>query len=1145
MDKQTARQLVEHTFQNAFNKERFVHFIKEFLNHFDEDSFVYRGNYIRDSYKPYIQSLERIGKYEDSEGNKLDILIVQLKKGSSLDRARTMQRNFIAWYLNGSRGGELKDAALVAFVSPDSTDWRFSLVTMEYKLTETPNGTVKAQAEYTPARRFSFLVGEHETSHTAQSRLVPIIEDDEHNPTLKRIEEAFNIEKATKEFFEKYRNLYFDVVESLDELLKKDSAIKEDFEAKGIIVADFAKKLLGQIVFLYFLQKKGWFGVKRHQKWGSGSKGFLRELFAKKHGDYQNFFNDILEPLFYEALRLERPEDYYSRFDCRIPFLNGGLFDPLNEYDWIKTDILLPNKLFANSSKTKEGDLGTGILDIFDRYNFTVNEDEPLEKEVAVDPEMLGKVFENLLEVKDRKSKGTYYTPREIVHYMCQESLINYLATGLDGKASKEELESLVRFGETVVEHESRIIQKGHETDTYSFKLPESIRDNAKLIDEKLGTIRICDPAVGSGAFPVGMMSEIIRARGALTPHIGESKERTPYNFKRHAIQESLYGVDIDPGAIEIAKLRLWLSLVVDEENRETVQPLPNLDFKIMQGNSLVELISYVSTGDQRRDAMVSHLKKLKDELFNITSPSAKKSKRQEIEDLIKQFSEYDRSRKIEFLEQKIKVIRSQGKLFEDRQSQKEDEKKVTELKSKVVEIKHIKIPGPENHFEWHINFSEVFQEKGGFDVVIANPPYIKEYVYKKAFDGLKKSPYYQGKMDIWTMFACVSIDLLKNEGILSFIAPNNWISNAGASILRDKILKDGELKSFIDFGNYKIFEHAGIQTMIFVFKKVKPRKEYLVKYLKVEDENLLSALSGEKQDICIKPDKLIGDNITFASEKYNFILEKIASKKNFELTKKEVAQGIVAAPDKYFIVKDLSKFTDKECKFIKPFYTSTTKYHFVKPSSFIFYFCDKNFKDKKISDYPNIQDHFEPFKQILSEAKIKYGSPDKPYFYLHREREERFFQKGPKIVSQSRTFLPRFLYTDEEYYGSRAMNYIKTDRINLKYLSGLLNSNLSYFWLKNRGKQLGDLLQIDTQPLLNIPLIKPNKIIQERIAELVTIAIKLYGNYYQIPMNSNESNNIKKEINKTEEKIDQEIYKLYDLDSKEIEIINHSINKK
>ncbi|GAI39138.1 unnamed protein product, partial [marine sediment metagenome] len=248
--------------------------------------------------------------------------------------------------------------------------------------------------------------------------------------------------------------------ETLDELISKDSKIRSDFKTKNINTVDFSKKLLGQIVFLYFLQKKGWFGVARDADWGTGPKNFLRELFDGKHGKYKNFYNDILEPLFYEALRNDRSydDDYYRLFNCKIPFLNGGLFDPINNYDWVHTDINLPDDLFSNEIITKERDKGTGILDIFDRYNFTVKEDEPLEKEVAVDPEMLGKVFENLLEVKDRKSKGTYYTPREVVHYMCQQSLINYLATEMEEKVSKDDIEKLIKYGEQFGENNTDLI---------------------------------------------------------------------------------------------------------------------------------------------------------------------------------------------------------------------------------------------------------------------------------------------------------------------------------------------------------------------------------------------------------------------------------------------------------------------------------------------------------------------------------------------------------------------------------------------------------------------------------------------------------------------------------------------------------------
>lgn len=679
MDKDSAKNLIQVTLQNSFNKEQFIYLAKNILKRFDESKAFHVRGYVKEKFKktaPIIKTYERLGTYTDPNDKKIDILIVYLQSNHSIERARTSLRNFVADYL---KQRDMKDAALAAFVSPNGDDWRFSLVKMEYKFNEKG----KVEEEFTPARRYSFLVGKNENSHTAQSRLLPLLLNDETNPSLEELEDVFSVEKVTKEFFEKYRALFLQLKESLDDIVKRDPKIKADFEEKNVDTVDFAKKLLGQIVFLYFLQKKGWLGAK--EKFGDGDRKFLRNLFEKTKKNNQNFFNDFLEPLFYDALNNKRrgsvDPSYHLYFQCKIPFLNGGLFEPLRNYDWKNTDITLPNELFSNDFKTKQGDKGTGILDIFDRYNFTVKEDEPLEKEVAIDPEMLGKVFENLLEVKDRKSKGTYYTPREIVHYMCQESLVNYLATELEGKVSKEDIETLIKHGETAVEHDAAYIEKKSKkenTKVYSkAKLPKSIEKNARFIDEKLETIRVCDPAVGSGAFPVGMMNEIIRTRNALTPYIGENGERSPYHFKRQAIQNCLYGVDIDPGAVEIAKLRLWLSLVVDEETRDKVQPLPNLDYKIMQGNSLLSefmgidfdkeddnkngqlLISQDDTGE-----LIEELKNKKDEYLNKASAGEKQKLKQEIEDLMitifetklqKQKSDYFNM--IKSIEEKYKIL--------------------------------------------------------------------------------------------------------------------------------------------------------------------------------------------------------------------------------------------------------------------------------------------------------------------------------------------------------------------------------------------------------------------------------------------------------------------------------------------------------
>jgi len=297
MDKKQAINIVHETFERAFDKVRFTNFIKNLLNEPDlTDGFGPRsGNYIPDAFKGYVEKYERLGKYEDEDEKRIDILIVHLKRDTSIERARAMQRNFVAGYLQGKYGSDApKDAALVAFVSPNGEDWRFSLVKLEVRLDASDEGKLKVTDEFTPAKRWSFLVGSQEKSHTAQRQFVPIMQDTDNNPTLAGLEEAFNIETVTKEFFNAYRALFIRTKGELDKLVKKDAKVKADFERKGIDTVNLAKKLLGQIVFLYYLQKKGWFGVPRDAAWGEGSRAFLRELFEKKHGEYKNFFNDVL-----------------------------------------------------------------------------------------------------------------------------------------------------------------------------------------------------------------------------------------------------------------------------------------------------------------------------------------------------------------------------------------------------------------------------------------------------------------------------------------------------------------------------------------------------------------------------------------------------------------------------------------------------------------------------------------------------------------------------------------------------------------------------------------------------------------------------------------------------------------------------------
>jgi adenine-specific DNA-methyltransferase len=462
--------------------------------------------------------------------------------------------------------------ALVIFKNEDSENYRFSYLTIKL---ESEDGK-KVTQKYSNARRRSFYLGANAKVKTAENFLIKKGRVENFDDLLER----FNVEIVTREFYQNYKKLF----ESLLGHLSNDKAFNAFAGKHGLKLEIFSKKLLGQIVFIYFLQKKGWLGARRGEYISKGDGQFLRSIFLKCQTEKKNFFNDYLEHLFYDCLNsLPKMAGsfYREKFDCQIPFLNGGLFEPINDYNWQDEFINIPNDIFSN-------DKNTGILDIFDLYNFTIDENTPDDQEVSVDPEMLGKVFENLLEDNVRKGQGAFYTPREIVQYMCRESLINYLASN-HSNLSEKNIREYVGYGEALSRDLSELkeVWKGESFTPGQFKELDDLLKNAKIVD----------PACGSGAFLVGMLQEIIRLRIflQLTPDSelflkssDSIKSLSVYELKKETIQNSLYGVDIDPGAVDIAKLRFWLSIVVEEDVDE-VEPLPNLDYKIMQGNSLLE----------------------------------------------------------------------------------------------------------------------------------------------------------------------------------------------------------------------------------------------------------------------------------------------------------------------------------------------------------------------------------------------------------------------------------------------------------------------------------------------------------------------------------------------------------------------------
>mgnify|MGYP000642658188 CR=1 FL=1 len=1171
MEISNAKNTIANLFNNTFDKVNFTSFISNLLNSASfTNQTLTQNNQIHDQFKEHIESLERLTTFNDGNGIEIDVLIVTLLKDTALDRARTMQRNFIASHLSNNN----KDAALVAFVFPGSPDWRFSLISMESRY----EGT-KLVNESSPAKRWSFLVGKHEGSHTAQRQLLDILANDNEDPSLEELIEAFNIETVSKEFYEKYRELFDRMTEDLKDLIENDYEIEKDFREKQIKPRDFARKTMGQIAFLYFLQKKGWFGVKPGAEWGTGVRNFVRVLFKRREDYGNNFFNDVLEPLFYEALAQDRgPGDHYTRLkNVRMPFLNGGLFEPLNGYSWQTTSINIPDEFFSNKTLTNEGDTGDGILDIFDRYNFTVNESEPLDMEVAVDPEMLGKVFENLLPEHIRKGKAAYYTPRPIVHFMSQESLINYLDTEMSHEVKKELIEAFIR------------------DDSSQLDLCDEIKSNAKKIDKLLANIKVCDPAVGSGAFPLGLLNEIVKARAKIGEYT--HSENSIYDLKLHAISNSIYGVDLDPGAIEIAKLRLWLSLVVEEDSPS---PLPNLDHKIMQGNSLVSEYEGMKLFDDNflHNAESNKIKitEIENNIHNIEkvflsqeyTSSSKAELSKKLAPLKKElnkrllevrenyskgylFSEESPKQKAQRKTKKLRKLIAQHILTHSQSIKQNLKEEISQLKwdlieitikeskneTKLAQVQKLRLKRINPFFIWKLEFGEVFKDNGGFDLIIGNPPYIKEYTERSAFDGVRHSYYYQGKMDLWYLFACNGLDILKEGAVLSFIATNNWVTNFGASKMRDKIIKDARILALIDFNNFKIFDSAGIQTMIMMFQKDSISDNYEFDYRKLNNNtddlsNVADLLAKNNNGIheifspIVERSKFKDKSLIFNNPVIENIINKIQQVDSFNLSNKEVANGIHSHHDnvtkrmleelenKFNIGSGIFSLNNNELnnlslqpneqELIKPYFTSKElfRYYGTKDNKNWIIYTSSYFKNpKNIIPYPNIKRHLDQFSKVISSDNKPYG--------LHRTRDENFF-KGEKIISLRKcSNKPVFTYTDYDCYVPAAFYVIKTSKISQIALTGFLNSSICTFWLKFKGKMQGTNYQIDKEPLVNIPIPSSFNKHEGEIIELVNQIISIKNQ-------NNEENCLI-----YEKKIDLLIYDLYELTEEEIEIIENS----
>ena len=728
-------------FQSSFNLAQWYSFLQHFFNATELKSTPEKiiGNTSDDGY--YLGNIDTTDSYH------IGFFQYNISRGSVANK-RVGLRNLVKSFINPT-WGEF-DAALVVFDSGDH--WRLSFI-------------CDIKGEATSPKRYTYVFGSDDLLYRTPIERFNFLK--KKGVSFETLKATFSVEALSDEFFDKYREQYADFIQYItgkrfvkvgskweEKMLGEPNvALMQAFNYNEKKIRDYVKKMMGRITFLHFLQRKGWM---------CGDLNYMHNMF--ENSAYKNdYLDSVLEPLFFGILNTKPTEReiLFTKYGWDksllaewkdIPYLNGGLFER-DEEDEPKSRF--PAEYFKR------------LFQFFSEYNFTIDENDPNDAEVGVDPEMLGKIFENLLE--DNKDKGAFYTPKEIVRYMCQESLIAYLETNTS--VAKEKIRQFVLSPEEGVSD-----------------IPENKKP--KLLTA-LEEVKICDPAIGSGAFPMGLLNELLHCREVLS---GEQYDRA--EIKKSIIQNNIYGVDIEKGAVDIARLRFWLSIVVDEE---TPSPLPNLDYKIMQGNSLIESFMGVDL------SKLTYEKEYKEDKGEISLFDDEKNRLQKTVShlLSSYYSCSDHDRKVTLQQEISDTINKQL------EAQAYDPAILDKLKT-------INLAENNNFFLWHTWFSDVFNrddDNNGFDIVIGNPPYganidelipLYERLYPKTSHGYK---------DIYKYFYDFGLSICRKDGSLCYITPNTFLRQPRYGDLR-RVLLEFNITQILDLGE-NIFMDAMVPVAI------------------------------------------------------------------------------------------------------------------------------------------------------------------------------------------------------------------------------------------------------------------------------------------------------------------------------------------
>ena len=1070
-----------------------------------------------------VKSTHQLGTITLPDGNTIALLEVETSDQVKLARNRVGLRNFVASYIDEAGAA----AVLSVFHQAHAGDWRLTYAARQTTLDE---DTFEITTAETAPRRFTFLLGKNEPCRTAASRLATLLE--KHDDfALSDIEKAFSVESLSKDFFKKYKLHYQAFVDHLLSPVRAgetreifDIPVLDDDKEQDKAdkpVRDFVKTLLGRLVFLHFLQKKGWLGcplkerghlARESSAWIGGDPDFLQSFFtlAKSNHDSALFHSRYLCPLFFEALNQpERPGDIFPLTRSRLPYLNGGLFE--EDSGTLRT-LDFPPELFGN------------LLDFFGEYNFTIDENDPEDHEVGIDPEMLGHIFENLLE--DNKDKGAFYTPKAIVSYMSRQSLLHYLQTRL---GENKELGILLNEKDST-KHEA--------ADSF---VARHRQDIVRLLDD----VKICDPAIGSGAFPIGLLQEILWTRLALQPELNTPPERA--KLKRRIIQHSIHGVDIDPGAIEIARLRFWLALVVDEDEP---RPLPNLDYKIHRADSLIEYIrgepirlDKSPPNSKRFDDALSHLVTAKEEIFTAQRIP---EKRKAFFDLYQSLAELGNEifvwMKLEadFTDpERMAYLDITARQFSQwiREIDAVRKEKVHMQETLLGKLKHWFDDPAAPTFLWKLHFGEIMA-RGRFDIVIANPPYVRHETIS-AFAPLLKDRYSvaASRADLFIFFYEQSYNILKDGGVLTYITSNKYFRAAYGKKLRPFLSENLTIETLIDFGDAPVFDAIAYASIIIGCKKPPAKSHRLRAYVwRLEDSlNRINQVL-DTGSFSIQQSKLSAGGWQLEAPASFSLLEKIRAK-GVPLAKHVGGQfyrGIITGLNEAFVIDgkrhdELIAEDPKSAELIKPFLggkdvkrwkvTHKDKYLIVFPEGF----------HKKLATYPAILKHLSAFEEKLKKrgqcTTSRGGKNEGQHHWLELDNNPKadylkLFEL-PKIIYPDIYLHQSFCYEDKGYYSTNTTYFIAKDD---PALCAILNSNVvEWFYANTSNRIRGGYLRSFSNYIKQIPIPASSDDDNVRLAELAKACSVAAARNDTASLNSLES-----EINRI-------VYRLFDLKASEI----------